>query len=176
MPANSSLLASSAARPSQRQASGAWWQNRWPWIILGMLGSTILACMITIVIAVKTQDSLVADDYTRHGKGINQRLEKDQEATRRGITLLPTASRQPDGAVVFVVVYSAPESSPPPEFLRLQLAHPTIGAQDRSLAMVQTAPGRYQAQATDLMAGYWHLSAEDPQGQWRVRSRLPIDP
>ena len=176
MPAHSPSLPPITARPLQGRAPVAWWQNRWPWIILGMLGSTILACMITIVIAVKTQDSLVADDYTRHGKGINQRLEKDQEAQRRGITLLPTATRQPDGAVVFVLVYSAPESSPAPEFLRLHLAHPTIGAQDRSLALVQTAPGRYQAQATEIMAGYWHLSAEDPAGQWRVRSRLPIDP
>ena len=176
MPVNSPSLSPLDARPLQGQAPVAWWQNRWPWIILGMLGSTILACMITIVIAVKTQDSLVADDYTRHGKGINQRLEKDQEAQRRGITLVPTATRQPDGAVVFVLVYTAPERSPPPEFLRLHLAHPTIGAQDRSLALVQTAPGRYQAQATEFMAGYWHLSAEDPAGLWRVRSRLPIDP
>jgi hypothetical protein len=141
-----------------------------------MLGSTILACMVTIVIAVQTQDSLVADDYTRHGKGINQRLEKDREAERRGILLLPSAQRQSNGAVVFVIQFSAPETSPAPEFLRLHLAHPTIGAQDRSLSMVQTGPGRYQAQTTDLMAGYWHLSAEDPTGQWRVRSRLPIDP
>ncbi|MGA1096324.1 MAG: FixH family protein, partial [Burkholderiaceae bacterium] len=45
--------------------SGPWWQHRWPWIILFMLSSVIVACMVTIYIAVTTRDSLVADDYSK---------------------------------------------------------------------------------------------------------------
>ncbi|MGA0824338.1 MAG: FixH family protein, partial [Burkholderiaceae bacterium] len=65
--------------------SGPWWQHRWPWIILFMLSSVIVACMVTIYIAVTTRDSLVADDYSKHGRGINQRLEKDQRALELGV-------------------------------------------------------------------------------------------
>ena len=168
-------MSSMPHRPLHTQSS-AWWRHRWPWIILTMLGGTIIACMVTIYIAVTTQDSLVAADYTRHGKGINERLEKDLAAQRRDIRLAPTAQRQPDGSVVFAVSLSSGAGEPAPEFLRLQLAHPTIGAQDRSLTLVQVQPGQYRAQTQDLMAGYWHLSLEDPSGLWRVRSRLPIDP
>lgn len=141
-----------------------------------MLGGTIIACFVTIYIAVVTQDSLVAADYTRHGKGINERLEKDIEAQRRGLQVQSSAQRQSDGGVLFRVALQSTLGDPPPEFLRLQLAHPTIGAQDRSLALVQIRPGQYQALTNDLMAGYWHLSVEDPSGQWRIRSRLPIEP
>jgi len=164
------------AHAARQQKNAAWWRHRWPWIILGMLGGTIVACMVTIYIAVTTQDSLVAADYTRHGKGINERLEKDLEAERRGIRLPVSALRQSDGSVVFQVSFYSDSGEPAPEFLRLQLAHPTIGAQDRSIALVQVQPGQYRAQTQDLMAGYWHLSLEDPSGDWRVRSRLPIDP
>jgi uncharacterized protein len=169
---HSDALSHRARQPN----SSAWWRHRWPWIILGMLGGTIVACMVTIYIAVTTQDSLVAADYTRHGKGINERLEKDLEAERRGIRLPASALRQSDGSVVFQVSFYSENGEAAPEFVRLQLAHPTIGAQDRSLALVQVQPGQYRAQTHDLMAGYWHLSLEDPSGQWRVRSRLPIDP
>ncbi|MFZ9757701.1 MAG: FixH family protein, partial [Burkholderiaceae bacterium] len=45
----------SQSNPIQKEI---WWKQPWPWIILGMLSSVVVASMVTIVIAVKTQDTL----------------------------------------------------------------------------------------------------------------------
>jgi len=60
--------------------STRWYQNRWPWIIIGMLVGTVVMCIHLLVVAIKTQDSLVADNYYDVGKGINRSLEREQLA------------------------------------------------------------------------------------------------
>jgi len=60
--------------------STRWYQNRWPWIIIAMLGGTIVLCLHLMVLAIQTQDSLVVDNYYDAGKGINRSLAREQLA------------------------------------------------------------------------------------------------
>lgn len=150
-----------------------WWKQPWPWIILGMLGSVVVASVITIVIAVKTQDTLVDSDYTKAGKTINLRLEKDQRAERLGIAIQLTAKASPDGYSLITANYKAADSAAGrPKFLRLNLSHPTLANQDVSVALIWRDAGEYRAQITGLPSAHWHYSIEDPEAQWRVKGRL----
>jgi hypothetical protein len=154
-------------------AKEIWWKQPWPWIILGMLGSVVVASMVTIVIAVKTQDTLVDSDYTKAGKTINLRLEKDQTAERYGVNLVLQALPSPDGYVLLTATYKAADpAAGQPKFLRLNLSHPTLANQDVSVALIQRGPGEYRAQVSDLAKSHWHYTVEDPDAQWRVKGRL----
>ena len=39
-----------------------WYREPWPWIIIGLLGTVIVASMITLWIAASNPDGLVVDD------------------------------------------------------------------------------------------------------------------
>jgi hypothetical protein len=61
----------------------AWWHYGHVWLVFGGPAAVVVACMITIVIAVKGQDPIIDQDYYRHGTEINQELanEKNNEKT-----------------------------------------------------------------------------------------------
>jgi len=150
-----------------------WWRQPWPWIILGMLGSVVMASFVTLYIAATTQDSLVESDYTKAGKTINLRLEKDHEAERLGISIALTAQATPQGSVQLTARYkSAAKAAEQPKFLRLKLSHPTLADHDVGVALIERAPGVYRAQLSELMSARWHSAIEDPEGKWRVKGRL----
>ena len=166
--------------------SGPWWQHRWPWIILFMLSSVIVACMVTIYLAVTTRDSLVADDYSKQGRGINQRLEKDQRAFELGVTArlgytsspltiseltIELQTREPEAAVVRSGV-----TAPSPAFLVLELSHPTLAQLDRKLVLRRVSEDSlsYRIQTEPLAAAYWHAAVYPPEKDWRVRTRLDV--
>jgi hypothetical protein len=176
----------SLAKPIESNASGPWWQHRWPWIILFMLSSVILACMVTIYIAVTTRDSLVADDYSKHGRGINQRLEKDQKALSLGVVARLGYAKVNASTSELTIALERPgqedqgSNNPsiarPPAFLILELSHPTMAQLDRNLVLRRVSENnmRYSIQTEPLAAAYWHASIYSPNKDWRVRSRLEV--
>lgn len=154
-----------------------WTREPWPWIILGMLSTVVVASFITLMIAMDTSDSLVADDYTKHGKAINQRLEKDEAAHRLGVVLTPKVTPQGDGLVrIEAALRIADPSATQPESLRLSLSHPTINKLDTQLTLARLPSGAYFVVVAPPKPGLWHASFESPDGTWRVRTRLEISP
>ncbi len=140
-----------------------------------MLGTVVIASVITLFIAMDTTDSLVADDYTKHGKAINQRLEKDDTAHRLGVVITPTLTPQGGGLVRIEAALSMADSSAlRPESLKLSLSHPTISKLDTQLTLARLPSGAYFVVVSPPKAGLWHAAFEPPDGSWRVRTRLEI--
>ena len=180
----------SLAKPIENNASGPWWQHRWPWIILFMLSSVIVACMVTIYIAVTTRDSLVADDYSKHGRGINQRLEKDQKALSLGVVASLGYAKVNASTFELSIALALPRldgqgpnndsnnvnTGKLPAFLILELSHPTMAQLDRNLVLrrVSEDDTHYNIHTEPLAAAYWHASIYSPDKDWRVRSRLEV--
>ncbi len=48
--------------PVSEHAVRPWYQEPWPWIIIGLLGTVIVASFITLWIAASNPDGLVVDD------------------------------------------------------------------------------------------------------------------
>ena len=57
-----------------------WYREPWPWFLILLPMSAVVASMITIWLAVKSADGLVEDDYYKQGIGINKILDRDQAA------------------------------------------------------------------------------------------------
>ena len=56
-----------------------WYREPWPWIIIGLLGTVIVASFITLWIAISNPDGLVVDDaeYQEIRRGLRAQESPD---------------------------------------------------------------------------------------------------
>ena len=55
----------------------AWYREPWPWLVMSGPAIVVVAGIGTAIIAFRTSDGLVADDYYKQGLVINQTLKRD---------------------------------------------------------------------------------------------------
>ncbi|MFC4260370.1 FixH family protein [Marinobacter lacisalsi] len=147
------------------EASRPWYRQPWFWFLVLFPGMSITYCIIAITIAVNTQSSMVVDDYSKEGLGINQSLARDSLASDLG---LEADIRQSDRQLE-VTLKSQSDTLDVPDYLILQLFHPTIGDQDRIIQLSSVSPGVYRAQVTGKLDGRWYLDLSGPSSDWRIK-------
>jgi hypothetical protein len=140
-----------------------WHREPWPWILMSGPFIVIVAGFVTLALAVGSSDGLVSDDYYKQGLAINRAIERDARARALGAS----ASLQFDDARMHVRV-SLAATVPPPDALRLVLAHPTRAGEDRAVTLHETSPGAYEATLDAPRQGNWHVRLSDAQGSWRL--------
>ena len=72
--------------PSLSPPPPPWYKQFWPWFLIFFPATAVIAGIITIIIAIKTDDGLVKDDYYKAGLAINQTLERKQKAHDLGLS------------------------------------------------------------------------------------------
>ena len=142
-----------------------WYRHRWPWLL--MLGPfvVVVAAAITLWLAVRSNDGLVADDYYKQGLAINQVTSRDRRAAdlemRADLSL--DASRQ-----LVRVALNSGKLSEMPGALLLRLSHPTRDGLDRQFRLLRDSSGGYSAGGGGDLAGRWYVSLEDEARAWRL--------
>jgi hypothetical protein len=119
--------------------------------------TVVVAGLVTVWLAVRSDDGLVVDDYYKQGLGINRTLSRSDAATRLGIK----AELYIVDGRVRVLLAAAGSGA-----LTLRLAHPTRAGMDQSLKLAMVEPGVYEARLQPLRAGRWHVVLE--QSDWRL--------
>lgn len=147
-----------------------WYKEPWPWILMAGPGLVIVAAIVTIYLAVVSNDGLVSDDYYKQGLAVNQRMQRDHEAMSLGLH----ADIMRSGQAIRLLV-TANEGTPLPQELGLRLAHPTQSGNDQLLQMQASAQGFYEGQLKAPLAGRWHVMIEDPAGKWRLQGEWRAD-
>lgn len=137
----SRTAASSAQLPDvkmQREDTDPWYRQFWPWFIIALPASAVVAGLYTLWLAGQTTDSLVirADD------GIDVVTERNTEAEQAALRLgiRAVVNIQSDTGAV-VVMASAPADTRLAPSLRLQLRHPTIASRDAVIDLLAAIPG-----------------------------------
>jgi len=143
-----------------------WYKQFWPWVLIGLPGSVVIACMVTIVIAVKTQDGMVVDDYYKEGLAINQSLERDENAAALGVSAILRLSPEAD----LFDLQLLGNAKPGP--VRLQLLHATIANLDQSVDLNIEGNEVLSADIAPLRAGKWYLQLESAEGNWRISGQI----
>ncbi|HOA95343.1 MAG TPA: FixH family protein, partial [Quisquiliibacterium sp.] len=142
-----------------------WYRQLWPWLLISLPASAVVAGFITLWLAATTNNSLVVDDYYKEGKAINLQLARDRVATQMGLT--GTLSRAPDGTARLEL--AATGGSPLPDTVTVRLVHATRAEQDMTLSLQAVRAGVYAARGTTLpQAGRWNVHVEDPGSSWRL--------
>lgn len=141
-----------------------WYRQRWPWLLIAGPAIVVVAGIATAVIAVRTDDGLVAEDYYKRGLAINQTLERVERA--EALALVAVVDVAGDGRVEVELAGRGDAADVAPAALRLRLAHPTRAADDRAATLTPVAPGRYAGRVPAPAPGRWRVIVETDR--WRL--------
>lgn len=165
----------SSQHPSPESPFRPWYRHGWVWFLIAIPLTSVIAGVAMLVIATRTADSLVADDYYKEGRAINQRLERDEEAVRLGIEIRPTLRASASGTLRIDVRFSS-RLATPPQALRLRMSHPTLNELDVRATLLRSGEGRYQTEIPMPAPGRWHIQLEDDSATWRHKSIWTVEP
>ncbi|MFA5494132.1 MAG: FixH family protein [Porticoccaceae bacterium] len=145
-----------------------WYRQFWPWFIIALPASVVVAGLITVFIAFRHADTVVVDDYYREGLAINQRLAQDELAAELGVA----AEIDFDTLTGEVLVVLSGEGELP-QTLELMLLHPVDAGRDQTLALSRIAADRYRGDLDNVPASRYYLRLA-PAGEpsWRLNGEL----
>jgi len=138
-----------------------WYRQFWPWFLIMLPASVVVAGFSTLYIANRHSDDLVVDDYYKNGLAINRQLEKKQRAEARGIS----ARLQFSGDTVSVLTAGPVDAGQ----LQLLLSHPLEADRDFAVILTRRGPGVYSGKLQQTVAPRWHWTLQSQQtGGWRL--------
>ncbi len=97
-----------------------WYRQRWPWLLMLPPLAAVIGGIVTIVLAVRSDDGMVAADYYKRGLAINAELSRSRRAAELGLSAAVSASGEASGDGIHVRL-SAERPLPPEATLRIRL-------------------------------------------------------
>lgn len=138
-----------------------WYRQFWPWVLIGLPASAVIASLITVWIALDNPDPLVHDDYYRAGLAIQKDLSRLERA--RALQVRGQLRMQADG--LSIELHGAS-----PSHVELRWLHPTDQSADRTLQVHAQSPGQYRLTMPPLPPGRWQVRVD--ADDWRLGARL----
>jgi hypothetical protein len=148
-----------ATAPSVRP----WYRHAWPWALMAAPAAAIAMGVVMVVLALRSEDGLVVDDYYKRGLAINQVLAREARAAE--LKLTASLAFSPGHDRVRVVIDGA---RPVSGRATLRLVHPTRVGQDQTVALAAAGPGVLEGTLVPPSSGRWRVVLEDPAGEWRL--------
>lgn len=152
---------------AQRHTGGRkWYREPWPWILMAGPAVVVVAGFVTLWLAVRSEDGLVADDYYKQGLAINKTLARDERA--RILGLHGNIEFDARGTALHL---AAREGITLPPRLNVIVSHATRQGFDHTLSL-QGADGVWRGAGVDLRDGHWLVIVEDEARTWRLSGTL----
>ncbi len=158
-------MSEQATKPSPLKP---WYRQFWPWFIIALPASAVIAGLFTLSLALRYQDAVVVDDYYKEGLGINQQMDKLQQAAALDLQILARYTAR-NGQLQL-----QPMTGPAPDELLLTLTHPTLAAFDLQRKLPREADGSYRIELQNTGSGRWHIILEPNNGEWRLSDRITL--
>lgn len=143
-----------------------WYRQRWLWLVMLPPIAAIIGCTITIVLAVRSADGVVAADYYKRGLGINAQLARSEAAARLGLRADVLIEGVATGQSVRLLLAADGAVAAEPE-LKIRLVHPGRDGADREavLRRVRSSPSG----EADEYRGTWGNAAPiSGPVNWRI--------
>lgn len=153
-----------------REDTEPWYRQFWPWFLISLPLSVVIASIVTINIAIQSNDGLVSDDYYKEGLGIH----KDADRTARAKTLGIAGNMSYDaqtGAVGFVLDEPLAGTV---QGLTLEVMHPTRANQDQTIQLTAVGGSRYAGRLEPLSPANWKLELRPADNAWRIDGRMSL--
>ncbi|ORU94087.1 MAG: nitrogen fixation protein FixH [Cycloclasticus sp. symbiont of Bathymodiolus heckerae] len=139
-----------------------WYKQFWPWFLILLPLSVVVASVVTFFIAQNNAPSLVSDNHYKEGLAINSNKQLEQRAEELGLSAV--ISRNSTAITVHLNGLSNPVES-----LQLKLRHATISQHDKSLTLTKIADGIYQTPFILPKPGKWYISIKGPSNSWEIK-------
>jgi uncharacterized protein len=153
-----------------REDTQPWYKQFWPWFLISLPASVVVASMVTINLAITTSDGLVSDDYYKEGLAIRKFAEKSQLAQDLGLN----GAMDYDSDTGAVSLALDGDLSPYPGTLELEVIHPTIPNQDQATSLTFSGGNRYVGRIDNLIPGNWRIRVKPTDDSWRIEGRMSI--
>jgi len=147
-----------------------WFREPWVWLIIALPASAVLGGIVTIWIAVESDDGLVQDDYYKHGMEINRTLDRDKAALQYNLVADVKISEAQNNIQISL---DANDQFISPSIIKLSFLHPTIKGQDQILVFQSTGKNIYAGLLPSLIQGNWYLQIE--ADDWRLLENIFIE-
>jgi len=136
-----------------------WYRQFWPWFLIALPSTVVVACFFMLYLAIKYSDDLVSDNYYRDGLAINLVLTQDIRATELGLSANLNFDASSDEAidVLALTLSSSIETFVMPTELNLYLLHPGDASADHVVQLTAAGDGRFRGQLPTLPAQSFYL-------------------
>lgn len=143
-----------------------WYKQFWPWFIIALPASVVVAGFVTLYIAISNKHSMVDDQYYKEGMAINQRLEQDSLAAQLNMLARVNFDWQ---AMTVTVELSGDDS---PQSLTLLLLHPVKDSYDRRLEMHSDDGVNFTALLEVRLQHSYYLRILPGDERWRLNGEV----
>ena len=153
----------------EREDTEPWYRQFWPWFIIALPASAVIAGLFTVWLSLQTSDSLV--EYSDDGMNVisERNIKAEQAAAEQGLSALLDINLDSGAVIVSVRSASSVEIG---NTLVLRMRHPTMAARDISIELQRAMPGA-QGEATwvghfvDVPSGRYFVTLS-PGHAWRL--------
>lgn len=146
-----------------------WYKEYYVWMILFFPALAVVGGIITINLAINSNDGLVVDDYYKKGLEINRTFERDQSA----INYQLQADIQIDQSLEEVVIkLKANPSFVYPDNLSVSFLNSTRAGFDKVVNLVLTEKETYRGNLSKLISGKWYVHIQ--RDDWRLIESIDI--
>lgn len=124
------------------------------------------------IVASNMDDTMVSDDYSKEGRGINQEIARDLKAEELGMN----ADLAFEDRTMLLTVNT--EQGPADfDYLVLNLSHPTLAQYDRTIQFRNDGNGHYSGSLLEDIDGRWYYELRGPDNLWRLKGEawLPTE-
>lgn len=147
-----------------------WYRQFWPWFLLVLPAVAVIACIVSLNIALRHGDSPVRDSYRKDGFAISRAAQLDRVAAARQLQADITIENS------HLTIVLSGNISPRPAALTLQFIHPFAGARDFTQTLRHADGDRYDTQLPHGIDGRWTIELGEPGStQWRLRGAIDLN-
>ena len=167
----------------EREDTQPWYRQFWPWFIIALLSSSVIAGLTTVWIAMQTTDSLVVKSDDGMQIVAERRINAEQLAAE--LQLAALIGINPDTGAISVAMRSG-DLDAVPATLELEFTHPAFADRDQLIPVHRAQPDEagnpvWVGHFVEVPDGRWYVtlkSGEDWRlsGEWRGEPSLTLRP
>lgn len=167
----------------EREDTQPWFRQFWPWFIIALLSSSVIAGLTTVWISLQTTDSLVVKSEDGMQIFAERRINAEQLAAELQLAALIRIDS--DTGAISVTMRSGDLKAVPPA-LELEFTHPAFAERDQLIALHQAQPDEagnpvWVGHFVDTPDGRWYVvlkSGDDWRlsAEWQGESSLTLRP
>jgi hypothetical protein len=139
-----------------------WYKQFWPWFVIALPMTSVVAASTCVYIAFKHQDAVVQDDWDENSTAVNAAIDREHEAGRLGLM----ATLVTDDASGEVSLALTGKLTQLPGQLELKISHPTDPTRDQLVKLIRQTDGKYHGALSQKLNGRYYLALDS--GNWRL--------
>ena len=147
-----------------------WYKQFWPWVLIGLPTSVVIASVITYFLAINGMDSVISKDYYKEGLAVNADLERDKKAADLGLSADITIDGQ-NVTMKLSANDAATVHSLAGQPILLEIENLSFQDKDLSASLVPKGDGIWQGKIpANMSQATWLARLIGPD--WRISHRL----